>query len=340
VSVTIGTVAERAMPVNLRAVGNVEAASTVDIRSQVTGELMSVNFTEGQDVKAGQLLFEIDPRQLEGSLRQAEAQLAKDMGQSRTAELQRTRYTNLQKSGLVSQAEFDTISAQANSLLSTINADNVAIENIKLQLQFTKIHSPVSGRAGALLVHKGAIIRTGDASPMVVINQIAPVFVTFAVPARNLSDVRAQQSRGPLKVSAVVAGSQEAPSTGSVTFIDNTVDAASDTIRLKGSFANGDHKLWPGQFVEVTLQLSLDSRALVVPGTAVQPGQRGTFVYVVKGDTVELRPVTVTRTEGTEAVIASGLAAGDTIVVDGQIGLTPGARISVKPPAGGARQSQ
>ena len=195
---------------------------------------MSVNFTEGQDVTAGQLLFEIDPRALEGSLRQAEAQLAKDMGQSKTAELQRTRYTNLQKSGLVSQAEFDTISAQANSLLSTINADNVAIENIKLQLQFTKIHSPVTGRAGALLVHKGAIVRTADVSPMVVINQIAPVFVTFAVPARSLSDVRAQQARGPLKVSAVVAGSQETPSTGSVTFIDNDVDAASDTIRSEG----------------------------------------------------------------------------------------------------------
>lgn len=338
-SVTTATVIERAMPVTLLAVGNVEAASTVEVRSQVSGELTSVAFTEGEEVKAGDLLFTIDPRALEVSLRQAEAVLAKDTGQSKTAEAQRARSASLMKAGLISQAEFDTANSQANALQSAITADTALIDSVKLQLQYAKIHAPVSGRTGALLVHKGALIRANDAAPLVVINQIAPVNVSFAVPARRLAEIRAEQARGRLRVQAVAAGSQAPPSAGTVSFIDNAVDQASDTIRLKGTFANGDRRLWPGQFVEVTVQLSVDPHAIVVPSAAVQPGQQGAYVFVVKSDkTVELRPVTVARSAGSETVIANGLQAGDTVVTDGQLGLTSGARVSIKPSAGRAQQ--
>jgi len=337
-TVTTATAVERAMPVTLRAVGNVEAASTVEVRAQVTGQLTSVNFTEGQEVKAGDLLFTIDPRALEVALRQAEAVLAKDTGQSKTAEAQRVRYTSLLKAGLISQADFDTVSAQANALQSSMNADNAAIDNVKLQLTYTKILAPVTGRTGALLVHKGSLIRANDTSPLVVINQIAPVNVSFAVPARQLGRIRTEQMRGRLRVQAVPAGTRDAPSLGGVTFIDNAVDPSTDTIRLKGTFANTDRRLWPGQFVEVTLELAVDAHAIVVPSAAVQPGQQGSFVFVVKPNkTVEARSVTIARTDGPDSVVASGLQAGETVVTDGQLGLVPGASVNVKAASPAAR---
>jgi multidrug efflux system membrane fusion protein len=339
VTVMTAAVVERSMPVMLRAVGNVEASSTVEVRAQVTGELLTVNFEEGQEVKAGEVLFTIDPRSLEVSLKQAEAVLARDTGQSKNAETQRARYTNLQKNGLASQAELDAISAQANALQSAIAADNAQIENIKLQLSHTKILAPVSGRTGALLVHKGSIIRANDASPLVVINQISPVSVGFAVPARLVSQIRAQQARSRMRVQAVVAGAGDAASAGFVNFIDNSVDSSSDTIRLKASFPNTDRRLWPGQFVEVLLELSVDPRALVIPSPAVQPSQRGPFVFVVKADkTVESRPIKVARTEGADTIVQEGLQPGEQVVTDGQLGLTSGARVTIKAPSTGAKQ--
>jgi membrane fusion protein, multidrug efflux system len=337
-AVATATAVERAMPVTLRAVGNVEASSTVEVRAQVSGELTSVAFTEGQDVKAGDLLFTIDPRALDVALRQAEAVLARDTGQSKTAEAQRARYTSLLKAGLISQADFDSVSGQANSLLSAINADNAAIDNVKLQLTYTKIHAPVSGKTGALLVHKGSLVRANDTSPLVVINQIAPVNVTFAVPAKRLMEIRSEQARGRLRVQAIPAGSDDPPSTGAVNFIDNAVDQATDTIRLKGTFANADRKLWPGQFVEVTLQLAIDPHAIVIPSAAIQPGQQGSFVFVVTSNkTVEVRTVTIARTDGHDSVIASGLQAGETVVTDGQLGLVPGASVNPKTATPAAR---
>ena len=343
------------MPVMLRAVGNVESSSTVEVRSQVSGALLTVEFREGQDVKEGDLLFTIDSRPFEIALRQAEAALAKDMGQAKNTESQRARYTDLRTRGIVSQSDFDAINAQANALQSTIALDNVQIDNARLQLQYTKIRAPMSGRTGALLVHPGALIRNNDASPMVVINRLMPAYVSFAVPSRALPAIRAGQSRAGLQVTASLAGdaadppsgaagasqdqesaTQEGASIGRVDFIDNAIDQTTDTIRVKAVFPNRDHRLWPGQFVEVALRVSEDERAIVVPSVAVQPGQQGTFVWVVSAEqSAAVRPVVVARTEGQLSVIKSGLAAGDVVVTDGQLRLTPGARVSVKPDAKG-----
>jgi multidrug efflux system membrane fusion protein len=299
--------------------------------------VLTVNFTEGQDVTAGQLLFTIDPRPFELAVRQAEATLGKDTGQSKTAEAQRTRYTNLLKNGLVSQSDFDTIAAQANALLSAISGDTVLVENAKLQLQYTRIAAPISGRTGALQVHQGSLVRTGDVAPLVVINQLTPVRVTFSLPASTLPQIRAGQARGPLQTEATATGDTgDTVTTGSLTFIDNAVDPTTAAIKLKATFANQDRKLWPGEFVQVRLRLAVDAHAIVVPASAVQNGTQGQFVYVVAPNkTVALKVVKVGRSDGDNVVIVEGLQAGEEVVTDGQLRLTPGARISVKPAIGG-----
>lgn len=331
VAVTTGTVVEKAMPVNIRVVGNVEASSTVDVRSLVTGQLLKTEFREGDDVAVGQLLFTIDPRPFEVAVQSAEAMLARDTANQKNAEAQRTRYANLLKDGLISQADYDTVATQAAALQASMAADRAAIENARLQLQYTRIVSPVAGRTGALLVHEGAVVRVNDAAPMVVINQLSPIDVSFAVSARLLPQLR-NGARRDLSVIATPSGEATVISEGSLSFLDNAVDPATDTIRLKASFPNKDRRLWPGAFVDVTMRLSVTSKAIVVPTVAVQPSQQGLFIYVVKSDqTVEARPVKVAWTEGTESVISTGVKAGETIVIDGQLRLAPGSRITVKP---------
>jgi len=340
VPVTVTTVVQKPMAVNVRAVGNVEPASTVSIRAQVTGALETVNFKEGDDVEAGQLLFTLDPRPFELAVRQAEVTLARDTSQWKNADNQLTRSVEMLAQGLVAPATHEATLATANALKGALATDQVNIDNAKLQLQYTKIVSPVSGRTGALLVHTGSLVRNNDSTPLVVINQVSPVFVAFSVPARLLEQVRTTHGHQGLKVMAVPAGSTAAPIPGVVTFMDNAVDVTSDTIRLKASFPNTDRRLWPGAFVDVTLRLSENQAALVVPNGAVQPSQQGPFVYVTKPDqTVEARPVTVAWIEGNETVVASGLAAGETIVVDGQLRLTPGARITTGGGRGGQGQA-
>ena len=337
-------VAEKPMAVNVRIVGNVEATSTVGVRAQVIGELKTVEFTEGQDVAAGQLLFTIDSRPFDLALRQAEAALARDTAQSKNLEAQVARSAELLAKGLVALATHEATVAQASALRSSIAADQVQVDNAKLQLQYTRITAPVAGRTGALLVHEGALVRNNDATPLVVINQIAPVFVSFAVPARLLSQLQQDRARGSLRVQAAPAGSGDAPVNGTVSFIDNSVDQSTDTIRLKATFANRDRRLWPGAFVDVTLRLSETPRAIVVPNAAVQVSQQGQLVYVVKGDqTVEARPIIVGWTEGDETVVTRGLAAGETVVIDGQLRLTPGAKVTTqetRPEAPAGRESQ
>jgi multidrug efflux system membrane fusion protein len=331
VPVVTALVIEKSMSVNLRAVGNAEAASTVEVRSQVTGALLTVGFTEGDDVKAGQLLFSLDARPFEVALRQAEAALARDTAQAKNAEAQRARLADLFERGLTSRAEFESAAASAAALAAATGVDAAQVESARLNLQYTKIAAPVSGRTGALLVHPGALVRPADVSPLVVINQISPVYVSFAVPARSLGAIRAEGRGHAMRVEAVITGSA-AKAEGTVSFIDNTVDSGSDTVRLKATFPNTDRRLWPGQLVEVTLQLAVEPHAIVVPANAVQPSQQGAFCYVVKSDqTVEARPVTIARTDGDWAVVASGLKPGETVVTDGQLRLTPGARVSVKP---------
>jgi multidrug efflux system membrane fusion protein len=340
VAVTTTRVVAREMAVNVRAVGNVEPSSTVDVRSQVTGTLQSVRFAEGQDVRAGQLLFTIDPRPFEASLRQAEATHARDSAQAKNLEAQKERLASLLGRGLVAQAEYDAITAQAAAMQASIAAAAAAVESARLQLQYTQIAAPVAGRTGALLVHEGAIVRPGDTSPLVVINRMAPVFVSFAVPARLLPRLRAEQARSALSVAAAASGETGTVSTGRVTFVDNAVDLSTDTIRLKATFANADRRLWPGAFVDVTLRLATERRAVVVPAAAVQPSQQGQFVYVVTADqTAEARPITVAWTEGDLVVVESGVAPGETVVIDGQLRLVPGAKVSASE-ATGAKESR
>ncbi len=333
--VSVAQVVERAMPVTIHAVGTVQASSTVDIRSQVTGQLLSVGFTEGQDVKAGDTLFMLDPRPFQTTLTQAEAVLAKDTAQSANAQEQLRRADELLSKGLIPKADRDTISANTNALRSALAADRAAIENAQLQLQFTKITAPVSGRTGALVVHQGALVRANDTTPLITINQTTPIQVVFAVPARVLPQLRAQ-GHGPLTVNAALPGSVPgAAATGTLGFIDSSVDAGTDTIRVKGTFANTDRTLWPGQYVDVTLELSVNPHAIVIPTAALQASQQGQFVYVVKADkTVESRQVRVAWTDGNTTVIESGLTPDEQVVTDGQLRLTPGAKVSIKPAVG------
>ena len=337
VVVTTATVVQKPMAVDVRAVGNVEASSSVDVRSQVSGTLVSVNFTEGADVTAEQVLFTIDPRQFEVAVKQAEAAVARSTAQVKGMNAQVTRAEELFGRGLLPRSEREALHTQMSVLEASVAADTAQLEDARLQLQHTKIVAPVSGRTGALLVHKGALVRANDTAPLVVINQISPAFVSFAVPARLLPQLR--RDRAALKVLAVPAGTiGEPPSSGTVSFVDNAVDQATDSIRLKATFPNRDRKFWAGAFVDVTLELSVEERAIVVPNASVQPSQQGQFVYVVKSDqTVEARPVKVAWIAGNDAVIESGVQPGETVVTDGQLRLTPGARVSVKPAEGQPR---
>jgi multidrug efflux system membrane fusion protein len=356
-------VVAKPVPVTIPAVGTAEPVSTVQIRAQVTGQLSAIHFTEGQEVKQGAPLFTLDARPFEAALQQAEAVLARDTAQAKNAQSQRTRYEDLFKRGLIPRDQYETQLATATALESTLAADQAQIENAKLNLQYTKILAPISGRTGALNVHRGDLVRANDTTPLVIINQVAPIYVTFSVPGRYLPDIRRYNAQRPLRIEARIqaAGTPGAPQiappnagatpadasdggskadppsgsvplaieAGSVSFIDNTVDPTTGTIRMKGTFGNEDHALWPGLFVQVTLVLRTDPAAIVIPSVAVQTSQSGQFVYVVKPDrTAEVRNITVERQQGDESVISQGLKPGEEVVTDGQLRLTAGARVA------------
>ncbi len=329
--VTTATVMQKPMTVEARAVGNVEASSSVAVRAQVSGELLKVGFDEGRDVVAGQTLFTLNPRQFEVALQQAEAALTRSQAQAQGMVAQVQRADELLRQQLISKAEYDQLATQLAVYQASIEADRAQVENAKLQLEYTNITAPVSGRTGALLVHPGALVRANDAAPLVVINQISPAYVSFAVPARLLPQVRRDQLQGALRVLAAPAGSAEDTVAGSLSFVDNAVDQATDTIRLKATFPNRDRRLWAGAFVDVMLRLSVEPNAIVVPNASVQASQQGQYVYVIKPDnTAELRPVTVAWQSGNEVVIRSGLSPGETVVTDGQLRLTPGVHVTTQ----------
>jgi multidrug efflux system membrane fusion protein len=295
-----------------------------------------VDFAEGDEVRQGQELFTIDQRPFQAALQQAQATRDRDAANAANAEAVRARNASLVKDGILAQADYDTSAASAQALKSLVAADDAAIENAKLQLQYTKIVAPVSGRTGALVVHPGSLVRSSDAAPLVIINQISPIRVTFAVPGQYLADIRRGQTRAPLAVSARPNSDAGAPSTGTLTFIDNTVDTSTATIKLKATFPNTDRRLWPGDLTQTTLRLGVDAHAIVVPAAAVQNGQQGQYVYLAGEDrTVTLRPVKVARINGDDAVITEGVKPGDEVVTDGQLRLTPGVRVVIKPPVGG-----
>ena len=387
VPVGVAAVEQKMVPLQETAVGNVQAYATVGVKSQIAGQIVQVHFTEGRDVKRGELLFTIDPRPPEAALRQSEANVAKDVAQLRQAEaalaqrhaevtqalanlerdlaqmenarVQEQRYRALMERELIAREQYDQLRTIFAALQATVQASRAAVENARasaraaeaavenaraaikaneamvdvaqLQLAYTTIRAPMDGRTGNLLAQAGNVLKSNEDNPLVVIAQVHPIYVSFSVPEQHLTAIKKYQAGGGLKVEAAIVGGQRRAA-GALTFINNTVDPTTGTIQLKATFPNTDDLLWPGQFVDVSLTLTAEN-AVVVPAQAVQAGQQGPFVFVVKPDlTVESRRVKVGRRLPRELVIDEGLTAGERVVTDGQLRLVPGARVEIKPP--------
>ena len=314
----------------LTAIGHAVAFETVAMKPQVTGQLVAVAFKEGQEVRTGQVLFRIDPRPYEDALNKSRSMLAQAQAQAAQAVQDEQRTQQLVDQKLAPQEQLDTAHSNTISLQAAVKADEAQVESDQLQLTYCTIVSPVDGRTGTLQVDVGNIVQA-NTTVLVTINRLSPIYVSFSLPEQNLSDVKRYMAGGGLKIQAAVPGQESTPVTGALTFIDNTVDSTTGTFALKGTFGNPDRRLWPGQYVNVTLTLTTQADAIVVPTVAVQTGQNGPFVFVVKPDhTVEMRPVTVTREVGSLAAISEGVKPGETIVTDGQILLVPGAAVDIK----------
>ena len=330
VPVTAAKATLKTVPIELTAIGSAEAFSTVSIKSQVNAELKEVHFKQGDFVKKGDLLFTLDARPFQAALAQAEATLARDKAQLALDHLEAARYQKLFESGVTAREQYDQQQANESAQGALTHADEAAVEQAKLMFEYCTIYSPVDGRTGALQVYPGNLVKQNDVPILIVINQVSPIFLDFSIPEQYLSVVKKYMAGGRLQVQATPYGDAK-PETGNLTFIDNTVDNTTGTIKLKGTFANDDHRLWPGQFSTVSLRLSEEENAIVVPSQAIQTGQTGDFVFVVKPDnTAESRPVKVARTIGGDAVISQGIQAGETVVTDGQLRLLPGIKVQIK----------
>ena len=331
VPVTAAQASVKSVPVEVTAIGNVEAYSTVNVKSQVDGQVQRVHFQQGEDVSRGETLFTIDARPFQTALSQAQANLARDEALQKNAKAQVDRYGKLYEAGIISKDQYDQFMTTAESYDATVRADQAAVERAKLDLGYCTIGSPVDGRTGSLLVYAGNLVKANADTPMVVINQVRPIYVTFSVPESYLPEIKQYQARGALRVEATPPNDTRGPQAGVLTFLDNQVDATTGTIKLKATFQNPQKRLWPGQFVNVVLNLAVQSQAVVVPSQAVQTGQKGQYLYVVKPDrTVEYRVVSVGNTVAGETVIAKGVQAGETVVTDGQLRLEPGAKVQIK----------
>jgi multidrug efflux system membrane fusion protein len=387
VPVLVAEAVRRDVPLDVGVIGTVQALTTVGVKSQVSGQVMNVHFTEGQDITAGQPLFTIDPRPFEAILAQAQANVGRDTAQLRQAEaahaqrqaevqqvianlerdqaqlenarVQEKRYKTLVDKELVAREQYDQFRTNLTALEATVQADRAGVENAraaaeaaqagvenaraviradeaivetaKLNLGYTNIRAPMAGRSGNLMLQAGNVVKANDDNPMVVIAQIHPIYVSFTVPQQHLATIKQYMAAGSLSVRATPPGASK-PTVGRLTFVNNTVDPTTGTIQLKGTFDNADNVLWPGQYVEVVLTLTTES-AVVVPSQAVQPGQQGPYVFVVKPDsTVQPRPVELGRRLATDTIITKGLAAGERIVTDGQLRLVPGSRVEIKTP--------
>jgi multidrug efflux system membrane fusion protein len=364
VPVTVGYVVQKPVPVELRAIGTVEAYSTVIVKSQIQGELMRVFFTEGQDVKKGDPLFQIDPRPYEQAVHAAEAALARDVAQQRQAEAnlarditqaeyartQAARYARLAAQGVVSKEQTDQMSSNATALEQSTSADRAAIDSSRaaviadksaidtaqLNLAYCHITSPINGRTGNLLVHQGNLVKATDVN-LITINQVQPIYVDLNVPGANLAEIKRSMAAGKLQVTAIPKDGS-APKFGQLSFVDNNIDTATGTILLKGTFTNQDRKLWPGEFLDVVLTLRTLPNAIVAPSQAIQTGQQGQYVFIVNREQrVESRPVRVAWRTDNDVVIQSGLKPGERVVTDGQLRLVPGGKIKEVKPAQGAQ---
>jgi multidrug efflux system membrane fusion protein len=321
----------KTMPVELAAIGNAEAFSNVAVKSRIGGELKQVHFQEGQEVRQGDLLFTIDPLPYEAALKQTQANLARTAALAKKAEEDLKRYQDLIQKEYISREQYDQAKANAEALTAALKADQAAVENARLNLTYCSLYAPMTGIAGSLQVFRGAQIKPNDDKPMVTVNQIQPIYVTFAVPEQFLNQIKKYSREGSLKVRVANQNGEAFHEEGMLAFIDNTVDQTTGTIRLKGRFANQDRKLWPGQYLRVTLTLTAEPNVLVIPAQAIQTGLAGQYVFVARPDlTVESRAVEVGRTYDGQVVIAKGLQAGEQIVTDGQFQLVPGAKIQIK----------
>lgn len=336
VPVSVAKALQKTVPIELTAIGSGEAYSTISIKAQVNAVLEQVHFKQGDFVKKGDLLFTLDARPFEAALAQAQATLERDKAQAELDEVQAQRYEKLYAAGVTPKEQFDTVKSTAVAQEAAVQADEAAVQAAKLQLEYCQIYSPIDGRTGALQVYPGNLVKQNDVPILIVINQITPLYVDFSIPEQYLGVVKKYMAQGRLEVSATPYGDTKS-ATGDLTFVDNAVDNTTGTIKLKGTFANADHRLWPGQFSTVSLKLAEEENATVVPSQAVQTGQSGDFVYVVGQDmTAEQRAVKVARTIGGESVIAQGVAPGETVVTDGQLRLLPGVKVQMKSNANGS----
>jgi multidrug efflux system membrane fusion protein len=320
----------KAVPVQLDAIGHAVAMQSVTVKPQVSGQLQQVLFKEGQEVRKGDVLFKIDPLPYQETLNKSEATLAKDKALADQAVSDEQKYAELLKKNFASQEQYDQYHSNAVSLQNQVKADEAQANNDRLQLDYCTIVSPISGRTGNLMVDAGNVVQAGSTA-LVAINQIAPIEVSFSLPEQNLPDVQKYAAAGSLKAMAIIPQDEQRPIEGSLSFVDNQVDSATGTFMLKARFPNLDRRLWPGQYVNLVLTITVQQQATVIPSQAVQAGQNGQFVFVVKPDqTVESRPVTVAGTVGDEVAIAKGIQPGETVVTDGQLLLTPGATVQIK----------
>jgi multidrug efflux system membrane fusion protein len=330
IPVVVGKVIQKAMPVEVIAVGNVEAYSTVSIKAQVPGQLLDVHFKEGDFVHKGQLLLTLDQRPYEAALAQAKAALARDKATAVNNRLQAQRYSKLLAEGIVPASQVESFTSAADASDAVLNADEASIKTAELNLEYSTIYSPIDGRTGALMLKPGNLVKVADV-PIVVINQVNPIFVNFAVPQQFWPDIKKYMAQGTLRVKATVPKDTGPAEGGSVAFVDNAVDPTTGTIHVRATFTNSQNRLWPGLYVNIVLTLSQQLGATVVPAQAVLEGDKGSFVYVVRSDKrVEPRIIVPVRTIDGETVIEKGLKPGETIVTDGQTRLEPNARVEIK----------
>ncbi|MGA8050193.1 MAG: efflux RND transporter periplasmic adaptor subunit [Burkholderiales bacterium] len=335
VPVSVASATARSVPVYLRAIGNVDPYSSVAVKARVDGQIVEVNFREGQAVRKSEVLFRLDARPFQAALRQAEANLARDTANRDQARAQERRYLDLLDKNFVSKEAYAQFRTNAETAEAQFKASQAAVETARLNLEYCTIRSPIDGYVGRIMLQLGNLVKANDVNALVVINEVKPVYVTFAIPEQSLRQIRRHMNEGPLEVSVTGSDTAQPPiATGTLVFIDNAVDQSTGTIKLRARFANNDLALWPGQFVAVRVKLYEQSNAVVVPAAAVQTGPQGEYVYVLKPDsTTEMRKVTVARSEGDYSVISQGLAPGETVVTRGQLRLSPKARVVVRPEA-------
>ena len=329
--VVVASVEQQDIPLQINAIGNVEAYQTVQIRSQVNGQIQKILFKEGEDVREGQLLFQLDKRPFQADLQKAISQMKHDEAQAENSRIQQGRYSTLETQGIVSHEQGGQLSAQAKADASAVEADKAAIDAARVQLQYTDILAPINARAGALMINLGNLVKANDTPFLVQLNQVTPIYVTFFVPEANLDRVRQRFSSGQPRVLAYPKGQPDSPAEGRLTFIDNGVDTTTGMFKLKATFENKDRRLWPGQFVDVALELSIQKNAVVVPTKAIQTGQQGEYVYVVRADsTAESRPVKTVGVYQNLTVVSQGLSAGEHVIVNGQLRVVPNGKVVVQ----------